>query len=404
MSRLSLGHPLSDALSVIMPTREETLLLRACLLSADSAREAWREWRRYTSEIPNGYIGKNMAVKNLRPLVFDTLRRHGLELDKESQTFLRSAYLKEELRSKIFLRICRDVLQSLAKENIPNIVLKGTALAETVYKNPVLRHSHDIEIWVGDRDLTKAASLLPALGFVGFEDKISQVTLVHESALPVVLHSRLFSIPYHGASAAEMWSRRLNCRIAGVPAHVLAPTDSLLHVCGHAFYSGSRRSLRWASDAWLLIDRYRDLDWDLLFDCARQSRLVLPLSVTLSYLAENLDAPVPPTFLTRLSAAAATTNTVEREFAFSATRSSPRGGLRKLFRDAQGWRGRISVLKWMVCPSPSYLRWAEAPRYPWLLPFHYVRRPVRYISRRIGSLLIESLQRVGFKIRRVFNA
>ncbi|HEY2988588.1 MAG TPA: nucleotidyltransferase family protein [Candidatus Binatia bacterium] len=398
--------PLADSLSVVLPTREETLLLRACLFSSDSARQAWKEWKSRATEVEDGLVGNNGAVKNLRPLVFDALRCHGMELDKESWTFLRSAYLKEELRSKIFRRICRDILLLLAKEGIPTIVLKGTALAETVYKNPVLRHSHDIEILIKDQDISRAATLLRALDFKGVEPKsrpgISHFTLEHKSALPLVLHSRLFQIPYHNTSLAEMWSRRQDCHIADVRTHILAPCDNLLHVCGHAFYSRSRQSLRWVSDAWLVIDRHRDLDWDLLLDCARQSRLVLPLSVTLSYLAEELDAAIPATFFNRLFAAASKSTAIEREFALFGARSASAGSFRNLIRKARGWRGRASVLKWMLCPSPDYLFWVQQIRRSWLLPFHYVYRPARYAAQRTWLTLAESTRGIRFRKDRLF--
>jgi hypothetical protein len=400
-----LRSELSDALSVILPTREETLLLRACLFSGDLARLVWEEWKNHATENTDGFITKNSAIKNLRPLVFNALRCHGLELDKEGQTFLRSAYLKEELRSKIFRRICGDVLLLLANEGIPTIVLKGTALAETVYKNPVLRHSHDIEILMKDQDMTRAANVLSTLSFRGVKQKpergIPHIGLEHESHLPLELHSRLFQIPYHNTSLAEMWSRRLSCRIANVPAHILAPSDNLLHVCGHAFYSRSHQSLRWVSDAWLIIDRYRDLDWDLLLDCARRSRLILPLSVTLGYLAESLNAAVPPSFLNHLFAAASKTNSIEREFALFAARSAPQGSFRTLIRKSRGWYGQTSVIKWMLFPSPSYLRWVEQIERSWLLPIHYIYRPCRYAGYRIRSTLSDAIQCVKFQKRRL---
>lgn len=377
---------LSEALSVVWPAWEETLLLRACLHSGDSARQAWKEWQSCTGKGANGFIVKAGTIKDLRPLVFNAVRCHGLELNKESQTFLRSAYLKEELRSKIFRRVCRDLLLLLEKEGVPTIVLKGTALAETVYENPVLRHSHDIELLINDQDMERAAILLPTIFFRRvkreLEPAMSRLSLEHENGLPLELHSRLFEISFHNASLSEMWSRRLSRNIAGVPACILAPSDNLLHVCGHAFYSRSRQSLRWVADAWFIVDRHRDLDWDLLLDCARQSRLVLPLSATLRYLVEELNAAVPATFLNRLFAAASKTSATEREFALFGARSAPDGGFKNLIGKATGWRGRAFVIQWMLLPSPSYLRWVEQIQRLWLLPFHYVSRPLRYIARR----------------------
>src|SRR5262245_29036433 len=41
---LSSTHPLAEALSVILPTRDDTLLLNACLRSDDKGREACEKW------------------------------------------------------------------------------------------------------------------------------------------------------------------------------------------------------------------------------------------------------------------------------------------------------------------------------------------------------------------------
>jgi hypothetical protein len=397
------SDPLSDALSVLLPAREETLLLRTCLYSGEPARQAWEEWQRSSNEGPSKFINKKGSVKSLRPLVFNALRCHGIELDKESQTFLRSAYLKEELRSKIFRRICGEVLLLLEKEGIQTIVLKGTALAEIVYQNAVLRHSHDIELLIKEQDMSRAAILLPRILFRRIEQELEpgHLTLEHESGLPLQLHSRLFQIPYHNGSLPQMWSRRLSANIAGVPAHTLAPSDNLLHVCGHAFYSRSHQSLRWVSDAWLIIDRNRDLDWDLLLDCARASHLVLPLFVILGYLAKDLDAAIPSTFLNRLFSAAVKTDATEREFALFAARSAPQGSFRTLIRKSRGWYGQTSVIKWMLFPSPSYLRWVEQIERSWLLPIHYIYRPCRYAGYRIRSTLSDAIQCVKFQKRRL---
>lgn len=395
---------LSDALSVILPTPEETLLLRACLHSGNSARRAWQEWQRQTTGGVNRYLITDRPVKAILPLVFNALRCHRLELDKESRTFLRSAYLKEELRNKIFRRICGEVLRLLAKERIPAIVLKGTALAETVYPSPVLRHSHDIEILMKDQGLSRAAASLSGILFKiikqGPEPEGSRVTLEHESRLPLELHSGLFQIPYYNTVLAEIWSRRRPAEVAGVPAYILAPSDNLLHVCGHASYSRGHQSLRWVCDAWFVIDRHRDLDWDLLLDCARRSHLVLPLSVILSYLAEDLGAAVPPAILNRVSAAASRTNAVEREFALFSARSAPLGSFRSLIQKANGWRGRAFVIRWMLFPSPTYLRWVQQNHRSWLLPFYYIYRPISYVGRRIGSAFKESVERIRFLKKR----
>ena len=390
---------LSEALSVVLPTSEQTLLLRACLHPDESARAAWEEWQRRR----NGPIRDNASIRKVRPLVFNALRSHGLKLDRESQTYLRSAYLQEELRSYIFRRIFRDVLLSLASAGIPTIVLKGAALAETVYGNPSLRHCHDIDLLIKEQDLRRATGLLSPLGFKKRDEPDSEESKMdHDSALPLELHTRLFEIPYYTAPLAEMWERSEKRIVAGVEAQILSPADNLLHVCGHAFYSAKRKSLRWVCDAWLIIDQHRDPNWDLLFDCARRSHLTLPLSVTLGYLAKELDAPIPPTFLNRLFGAAAKSSVIEKDLALWAARTASEDGPVTFLRKIKDWRVKALLIQWMLFPSPAYLAWVEQVRCSWLLPLHYVYRPLRYAWHRSYFKFFALGQRLKWRIQRLF--
>ena len=380
-------RPLSRALSVILPTAEQTLLLRACLSPGELARQAWEEWRSRSKEPGDGFIGHDRSIKKLHLLVFNALQRHGLQADGEAQTYLRSAYLREELRSHIFRRICHDVLLLITKERFSAIVLKGTALAETVYGNPMLRHCHDIDILLPQAEMSRAAALLTSLGFravsLGAEPGSDHLKMEHESDLPVELHTRLFEVPYYNVRLSEIRARTQSQVIAGVPAQILTPADNLLHVCGHASYSCSRQSLRWVSDAWFIIDRHPHLDWDLLLDCARRSHLALPLSVSLGYLAENLNAPIPSTFLSCLFAAGAKPAKIERELALRGARATHRR-LTDLFQRTMNWRERAFLIQWLLFPSPSYLFFVDRIHHSWL-PFHYVYRPLRYVGCRLLS-------------------
>ena len=299
---------LSFALSLVLPTQEQTLLLRTCLLPRDLARQAWGEWRSRYNGTEIEFVGNSPSVRKLRLLLFNAFQQHDLHADKKTRTYLRLAYLKEELRSKIFRQICRAVLQLLQREGFAAIVLKGTALAETVYGNPMLRHCHDIDVLLPDDQLSRAATLLPQLGFRRASPRIkpinARVRLEHDSELPLELHRDLFGIPFYNSTLAEMLAQTQTKLVTGVPVKILNPCDNLLHVCGHASYSASRQSLRWVTDAWFIMNKHPDLDWNLLFDNIRRNRLALPLSVMLRYMAESLGATIPSNFLGRLSAAA----------------------------------------------------------------------------------------------------
>jgi hypothetical protein len=178
---------LLDTLSVILPTPEQTSLLRACLCTGDSGRQAWNLWQEQFGEANNGCRDDRRVPKSLRPLLLNALRRNDVLVDRALLTSLRRAYLTEELRSKIYRRICQNVLSVLTSERVPAILLKGAALAETIYGDPALRHCHDIDILVRDDDLPRAASLLSPLGFRPLRERLSarceDVKLEHGSGL-----------------------------------------------------------------------------------------------------------------------------------------------------------------------------------------------------------------------------
>ena len=379
---------LSDTLSVILPTAEQTWLLRACLHSGESGRRAWEVWQESVSDPKKVLELGTRGVKTLAPLLLMALRRNGVVADHSVLTYLRTAYLREDLRSRIFHRVLGNVLSALTTRGVSQVVLKGAALAETVYDEPALRHSHDIDILLEEGDLFRAASMLSALGFASAREEPGagqyHVKLTHESGLPVELHSRLFRIPYYTAPLGDMWARSQTQVIAGSSTRILSPADNLLHVCALGTCSGSSDSLRWVCDAWHIIAQYPDLEWDVLFECALRSQLALPLSVTLGYMAEALNAPIPPNLLDRLSVAASRTDSTGRQAALLGALTATRGDLKGLISMTRGWRPRARVLAWTLFPSPSYLRWAYHIRHSWLLPFYYLYRPLKYIVYRLS--------------------
>jgi hypothetical protein len=376
---------LSDTLSVLLPTPGQTLLLCACLLSGEAGRQAGEAWLKQRQEL--GGILKEDRIKGLFPLLFSAFQRNGVEVDNAFLTILRTASLREELRAKTYHRICRDVLSTFATAGIPIIILKGAMLADTVYANPALRHCHDIDILLEEPDPSRALRLLSSLRFAPLRQVVDSecldTQLVHESGLPLVLHRQLFRISLYNTAMADIWARSQTHVIADVPACILSPADQLLHVCCHAASGTSRESLRWACDAWFLVERHPDLDWKVLFDCAARSHLALPLSVMLGYLAAELQAPIPIAFLERLRRRASQADTVERELALWGAHTSSRGRFKNLLRLTGNWRTRVFVLKWIFFPSPRYLCSVQQLRLSWRLPFYYIGRPLRYVARRI---------------------
>jgi hypothetical protein len=378
-------HPLFETLSAILPAPSDTRLLRACIQKGEPAREACDTWLKSHADTKSEYARE--SVKSLLPLLFSSVRSHSIPVSSAFLTVLRTAALREQLRTKTYYDICRRVLSTLARNAIPAILVQGAALGKTVYPDPALRHSHRIDIITERRHINALVGLLAPLGFSRsaktWKRDRHDIEIIHETGLPLAVHHELFEIPFYNAAFSDLYSRAVPAVVCDIPIEILSPADALLHVCGHATYSGRHESLWWVIDSWFIVDRCRDLDWDLLLETAKRSHLALPLSVMLTYLAEELNAPIPASFLHGVSATACKVPSIDCELALFAARQSPRCGFKQLIRDTRNWRGRLYVIKWMLLPSATYTLWVSQLRHLWLLPVQYLYRPLRYVSARI---------------------
>lgn len=381
---------LYHTLSVLLPTPEQTLLLRACLWSGEAGRKAWKAWCERVGDPIELLRSGNGSLKGLLPLIFAALRGNDVVVEETLRTCLYTATLREELRINAYRRILNRVLSVYAEKRIPAIVVEGAALADTVYESPSLRHSGGIEILIRDLEPSSAVNSLFPLGFSQLYEGVNPVwngiKLKHDSGLPLHLHHGLFHIPYYNMPFDDLWIRSQIQPIGGVPVRILSPTDNLLHICGNAFFSRSRESLLWVFDSWFIINKYSNLDREGLLVMARRSHLELPLSVTIGYLVEKLGAPIPVLFVERLYATASETSAEGRAHALSIARGEVRTNYMKMIWMNGNWHARVYMMWWLLCLSPNYLRSTKPICRLWLLLSRCLSVQLRDPALRIRSI------------------
>ncbi len=380
---------LSDTLSVLLPTEGDTLLLRACLCSPDVAKEAWRAWLRVVGNPKEELSQRRPVLVHLLPLLHSSIRRWDAGFQSEFGFCVRAAYFREELRSHAYRDILQRVLRTLADEGIEVTVLKGAALAATVYSDWSLRHCHDIDLLLDQGSLAAASRVLQDAGVAqgcGPGRALRDARLLHESGLPIELHADLFGHPFYQMGAAGLADCSRVAEIVGVPTRVLSPAATLLHICGHASYSESRASLRWVTDAWALTARCADLDWAAFLSDARQVNLSLPLHVMLEYLGVGLGVAIPPFVLQTLARDARHVGATAREAALVGVH----GDYRKLHTATRDWRSRAFLLRWALLPSPAYQRWTRDARPRSEVFLLHLKQGARFAARRARFALAQS--------------
>jgi hypothetical protein len=231
-------------------------------------------------------------------------------------TTLRRAAAANALRNRLLFEELAHLLDWARCQRIDVIVLKGAALAETVYGNRALRPMRDVDVLVHPEHREHLGELLLSRGYTlerpwaAAEDwhLKNDYHLAYRRRLQglpdacVELHwdVDLPSRPFR-LDLDAVWARAVPARIAGVSASTLCPEDALLHLCLHACKHKLTASLRIYCDiARLAHSGGLRLDWDALVQRAEAADANAFVYAPLLLARDLLDAPVPDAVLGRL--------------------------------------------------------------------------------------------------------
>lgn len=199
------------------------------------------------------------------------------------------------------------VLRALHDGGVPAILLKGAALAHTVYEDMGVRPMSDYDLLVDRGDLGKAEGILQELGYAPREEYLYlrehfatsfyHIIPYYEGGhkTTVELHWNLLPAPHLDLDVSSLWGRVQEVSVGGVPALVLAPHDCLFHLCVHASVAHKFKvRLLHVWDLWAVASRYGEkLDWECLVNFATRHGLGRCVGLPLLLAKEMLWAAVP---------------------------------------------------------------------------------------------------------------
>jgi len=282
---------------------------------------------------------------------------------------------------------------TLAAAGIPALWLKGAALAETVYPQPVLRPMGDLDVLV---PFARRAEALAALKAAGYADEPRDPLAAQVAAfLPpdethhhynlvggpgggvrVELHFRVARAILPDLAALDwFWSQAVEATDRqGQPLgfSTLRPEAHLLYLCAHALlqHGEAQTGLLHLYDLHLLATVY-DLDWALIVERAAILRWTYPVERALALAAEYFSTPVPAWVPEQLRARRPpdeNTAIVEQIGAGDTRWAQTVRGLRRLTP-----RQRVALVWRIVFPPRAYLRtrYRVRPGVPLLLYYPY---------------------------------
>ena len=202
-------------------------------------------------------------------------------------------------------------LARLAESGVDYLVVKGPALAYTVYPDPALRTFNDLDLVVRERDWSPMHRVLVEVGFRPQKDfqhpppKLVPQAVLYEvkywhnkTGLLVEAHyDDLLNAGLASRDVERFWQRATQTDIEGMPVKILSLEDQLIHLCAHAHYHGYSR-LNWFSDmAFIVRDHAAALDWDRLLETVRIEEAQVGVYYSLRFLDRLLGVGAPEAVL-----------------------------------------------------------------------------------------------------------
>lgn len=345
---------------------------------------AWEpEGGHWPESIPWSEVLDLAESANLAALLYAVSR--GKPMPAEVEEALEQAHYRVAAENARCLRQWAEVGVALSKVGASPLLLKGAALAETLYDGLAVRPIGDLDLAVCEEQVPACRQALVELGYRPADVEHRRGTqrgLRNEEvfepppSLPawVELHWHLLDVPYYlrHVPMAWFWENSEAQTVAGQPCRVLTPEANLVYLPAHLALHHRFRRLHSFVDMALLIARHHEqLDWERIGSAARSFELLTALRETLHRLAAYwpalpLDEPrrrmgaLEPTRndarLFRLLTAESRTVTLD----FYITLAS--------LPDARS-RARFAWLN--LFPQPSYMRARYRPKADWQLPFWY---------------------------------
>lgn len=221
-------------------------ILLACLKKDQSAPDA--ALLRALSSQDWSHLLELADMQRVTSLMWHRLKQKQLEpfIPESAGVVLRNSFRQNTLNNLRFNAELTKLLETLEKENIPLILLKGIVLAQAVYEHVGLREMNDIDVLARPCDLTRIADILKERGYHPIQPVDVNIAMQTAHHLPRLIKKGCAGFEIHwnltrsgkpySIDPGGLWERAVPVQISGHNALMLSPEDMLLHVCLHTSY------------------------------------------------------------------------------------------------------------------------------------------------------------------------
>jgi len=256
-------------------------------------------------------VGALAEREKLLPILWAYMREHAELVPEAVREAFRRQAVVTEFRMAATETTLHQVVRALAEQGIRVMLLKGAALATTVYGSFAKRPMGDLDILVAPEDALRAWDCIRARGWTleyengdEFYDAFHHLpALVDPSALKLVLEIHRSMMPRPGPfelDEHEVWREARPVQLGATEAWVPSTNHQLLHLSVHFAWSHMFRGIgRTVRDVATLVAA-GPVDWNAFADLALRARAATCAYWTMAITRTLTGTDVPAEVLARL--------------------------------------------------------------------------------------------------------
>jgi hypothetical protein len=298
---------------------------------------------------------------------------------------------RETAREMLRAEEISNVLAALAAAGVDPVLIKGTALAYSVYESPVCRPRADTDMLIRAGDVDAARTVLAGRGYattVYCSDLFSQFEVQKTDRFNLThvfdVHWKISTQPVFETLLAydELRARSRPVDALGPHARGAGPVDALLLACVHpVMHHHNVERVLWIDDINRLVSALGPGEFGELVRLARERQVASICAHSLRLAHTMFGTTLPAELIDSLSRPEGAEPSAE----YLASQRRWHHELASSVRGLPRFGDRVKLLRGVLLPSPSYMLAAYGlrgkPLAPWLLPALYVHRNVRGVWR-----------------------
>jgi hypothetical protein len=357
--------------------------------------------------------------EGVAPLMYWKLKDSPVAVPHSTFDLLRSTYYQTLAQNTLMYQELGRILGALDEAGIPVIMLKGAALAATVYEDIGLRPMGDLDLLVKREQIDQTMQVLDRIGFKvsdnpGLAPWLGRIAKHDvqfyggvQGELMIELHWNLVAgdADWRSPSLEWFWKQTepfvpaekdqdlMEDRMVPTSPLLLClnlrPSAQILYLTAHLMIQHGRYSERllWFYDLYLLVGKMeQDVNWKELLAKAKEYNWIASLYSTLSRVRILFDVQVPIFVCADLSQEL---GQCTRPVRLIRRKSSSLQTSATYKLDRLLTLDLIDGLKYAIAtvlPSPAYMRWRYRPKPGWFWPLYYPYRWFRMLREVIYTI------------------